>query len=573
MAFYLRPMILSRVIRLLCSLRAGRVGFILLLALGGYASSPAHAQTTQAPTATEVTSSALRELLATNEPLQLDARPLDLSALRRFYGGRGFQSAWTADAAARQRADLVLVVLEHASDEGLDPADYHVTSLVMGSPSMPAKTVAKRDLLLTDGFLRYAHDLRLGRIAPNEVYDDISLPAQRFDALSALEASLRKNDFAELIAELAPRHREYARLKKALARYRALLAKGGWPTLPAISELKLGSDDPRLAVLRQRLAIEDSVPAEAPGMDDLVAAVRRYQARNGLQVDGRIGRRTLAALNISAAERIDQIIANMERWRWMPRAIEPNRIVVNVASSELTAVKDHKPVLTSRVIVGDRKHPSPILRTLVTGVTLNPPWNVPPSIARKEMLPKLRRNPDYLLSEKIVLVNGPANDPYGLGIDWQAVSPAHFPYRLRQLPGPGNALGRIKLEMPNQFDVYLHDTSARSLFARTERDLSHGCIRVEQIRALASFALTGEANETSGKIGEAIESGETRYLATAQPLPVYLVYWTAIADADGTVEFRPDIYGRDRRLSTVLAGRKASGALASQSVGCRSSTG
>lgn len=558
----------SRFLRVPGSFWTSLLGVILLISVVSCASPLARAQSGQPP-ATEAVTPALRKLLAANEPLNLDARPLDLAALRRFYGARGFRPAWTADPAAQQQAVLALMALDHASDEGLDPADYYARSLVTGPPPT-AKAVAERDLLLTDGFLRYAHDLRLGRIVPDEVYDDIRLPAQSFDAVGALETSLRNGSLAELIAELPPPHREYARLREALARYRALLAKGGWPKLPAEFELKLGSNDPRLAVLRQRFAIEDPALAAAPDTDDLAEALRRYQARNGLEVDGRIGRRTLAMLNVSAAERVDQIIANMERWRWLPRALEAHHVAVNVASGELTAVKNGKPVLTSRVIVGDQKHPTPILRTLVAAVTVNPPWNVPPSIARKEILPKLRRNPSYLLSEKIMLMNGPTDDPYGLKIDWHAVSASRFPYRLRQLPGPGNALGVIKLEMPNQFDVYLHDTPARRLFARAERSLSHGCIRVEEILALASFALTGDTTKASEEIRKAIASGTTRHLGTARSLSVYLLYWTAIANADGVVEFRPDIYGRDTRLSAALTGRSASSAVALRSTACRS---
>ncbi len=193
------------------------------------------------------------------------------------------------------------------------------------------------------------------------------------------------------------------------------------------------------------------------------------------------------------------------------------------------------------------------MRAEGAGVTVNPPWNVPSSIVVREILPKLRKNPAYLVSQNMVLVNGPASDPQGLHIDWHAVSAAHFPYRIRQKPGPQNALGRVKIELPNRFAVYLHDTPAKSAFDRPARDVSHGCVRVEQILPLASYVL-GDA-KAAERIAAALQDGETRYLPAAKSLPVYFLYWTAFAGADGVLQFRPDIYGRDARLIAALKAR------------------
>ena len=498
---------------------------------------------------------ALRQLLDRAPSHLVDNQPIDLASLRRFYAGRGNRPAWAGSDAARERAKLALSTLAAAEGDGLNPADYHLTAL-SALPPPDAAGAAARELLLTDAFLRYSHDLRLGRVAADEVFDDVHLPKASFDALRALETALQRNDLAGLIADLPPRHPEYARLKDALKRYRAIVANGGWPQIPPGDELKLDKQDPRLVVLRQRLAVEDAqltpLPAEAV-KGDLEAALGRYQARNDLAVDGRIGAKTFAMLNISAAERVDQIIANMERWRWMPRSFEERYIMVNTADGELEVVDHGEPILLSKVVVGDERHQSPILRAYAVSVTVNPPWRVPLSIAEKEFLPKLKRDPNYLFNENIVIVNGPEGDPYGQRIAWKHVQATRFPYVLEQLPGPKNSLGGLKIEMPNPFDVYLHDTPLRRLFARAQRNFSHGCIRVEHVAALASLLLTGDKAEAIPDLEADIAAGETLNLPAKKALAVYVAYWTAMEDADGTVGFRADAYDRDGRLTRALA--------------------
>jgi murein L,D-transpeptidase YcbB/YkuD len=212
-----------------------------------------------------------------------------------------------------------------------------------------------------------------------------------------------------------------------------------------------------------------------------------------------------------------------------------------------------KDVLESRVVVGRPLDPTPILRAEGAGVTVNPSWNVPASIARREILPKLKAHPDYLLSQDMILVNGPSEDPHGLHVNWRAVPSGTFPYQIQQHSGAKNALGTIKIELPNHFDVYLHDTPGKAIFAANARDVSHGCVRVEQILPLASFGLTANL-DTMEMISDAVATGETRYFNFKQRLPVYFLYWTAFVDADGRTQFRPDIYGRDRHLAEILEG-------------------
>ena len=256
-----------------------------------------------------------------------------------------------------------------------------------------------------------------------------------------------------------------------------------------------------------------------------------------------------------SGDKSDIVAANMERWRWLPPALEPNRITVNAADSQLELWLDGKPVLTSRVIVGKPSNPTPILRAEGAGLTVNPPWTVPRSIAVKEILPKLKRNRGWLASHDMVLLDGPPGDPQGLHINWRAIPAGTFPYQIRQYPGPRNPLGQIKLELPNRFDVYLHDTSDRIAFGRSERHLSHGCVRVEQILPLASYALAADLSAMQ-KITDAIARNETTFIPLQKRLPVYFLYWTAVAAPEGGLKYHSDIYGRDRRMIAAMrAGR------------------
>lgn len=472
--------------------------------------------------------------------------------VNRFYALRDFRPAWD-----EKDMDLALRVLAQSASEGLDPAEYYPGS----KPSRATEQeMAAWDVRLTSKVLQYAHDVRLGRLAPGQVYGDIELRPQKFDAPQALQAALAAGTLSGLISDLPPQRPEYAFLRETLARYRAIYSLGEWPRLPDGKGEVSALPSETQHVLRLRLAAEDATAST----DQLERALRRFQARQGLEADGRLGPRTIAALNIPAHLRIEQVEANMERWRWMPHRAQLRYVEVNAAGASLTVFENAKAVLVSRIVAGKPKSPTPILATDIVAVTANPPWNVPQSIARKEILPKLIRNPGYLSAQNMVLRNGPAN---AHGIDWRNVSRSRFPYNIQQLPGDKNALGRLKMEMPNRFDVYLHDTPSKSLFAQSDRFFSHGCVRVQQVGELAKYALTGDPSADVARILQPADD-KTDRVALAQPLPVYILYWTVFRDVDGSVAFRRDIYGRDSRLIAALNGKRMAVSMANLPTPC-----
>ena len=545
-----------------------RPAFMLIALLGVCGAPAVAAQEADRPIAPQADGAALdvERLLANAESETVFNDPF---LLRRFYALRGYRLVWAGDADAEENAAIAMRALAASENDGLNPADYTSDAalepvLVGSSPNTPAA----RDLKLTDAFLRYMRDMRVGRVAPRTISPLNGLVSEAFDAAAALNEALARNTLTQLIEELPPQHAQYAQLKRALVRYRALEALGGWPTLPAQSEIVLSDAEPRVAQLRARLEIEWPELFAGPENVDLEGAVREYQRRNGLEPDGRVGPRTLAMLNVPVATRVRQIIVNMERWRWMPRAFEPRYVWINVPDASLRLVSESGTVMSSRVIVGAPATPSPLFRAEIIGVTVNPPWNVPASIARNEMLPILQSNPRYLAEHNMVLVNGPAEDPQGLAVDWAGISRNAFPYQIRQEPGPENALGALKLELPNPFSVYLHDTPAKALFARPERFFSHGCIRVENIRPLAALLLESRSVQRPNDLADAELSSDTVFLSLDAPMPVYVAYWTALENEDGFFGFRKDVYLRDASLIAVLASNPAPGFASAGDVGC-----
>jgi L,D-transpeptidase YcbB len=475
--------------------------------------------------------------------------------LSTFYERRSFRSVWTGGLLELQRAHSALSVLEKAEEQGLRSEDYAAPKVQMDKGPKPGQEAAEYDLLLTEALLRYSRDVAIGRTRPPDVYSDVQLPAPEFDAVALLTQMLTRGSIAGALAELPPPHPQYRLLVQALARYRAIAAEGGWPSIPGRDGPDVVPNSKRVELLIERLALEDPQLAEVESLspDDLRQALMRFQSRNGLAADGRLTASTVAALNVPVEKRIAQIAANMERWRWLPRTFEDRYIAINVPDQSLEYVHAGTTELSSRVIVGRTNSTTPILRTTITGIIANPQWEIPGVIVVNQLLPKLRNNPGYLAAGNMVLANGPESDPHGLKVNWRNITAAEFPYRVVQTPGPNNALGFLMLDSPNDFDVYLHDTPAKVLFTSNVRTVSNGCVRVEAIRPLAALALDDGSQDAEEQIAAAIESRDTQRLPLDRPLPVYFLYWTAIAADDATVGFRRDFYARDEPLTAAMA--------------------
>lgn len=458
------------------------------------------------------------------------ASEADLAALRTFYAPAPGQCLWskTSEAALRK-------ALQEAERHGLAPEQFLSLSFLQ---SLGSEQQALRDLLLSRAALAYAQVMRRGQLPLESLGEDVDFPRLPLAPEAGLRAALAAGDVAGWLEAQPPATAAYKKLLEAYAQYRALNEKGGWALLPAPEKsLKPGMLSPLVPLLRARLLAEgdlaqaSAVPLEPQLYDAaLAAALEAFQARNGLKADGVLGRATLAHLNISAAERVTTIMLNLERWRMLAAGLPPTRFEVNAAAAEAVLYEGDQPHLQMRTIVGAKKTPTPIMRSAIDMVVINPPWVVPRSILVKEIEPLLKTDPDYLARHQM---------------SWQEG-------QLVQAPGEKNSLGRIKFEMPSSFGVFLHDTPARSLFASEARARSHGCIRLEKPLEFAAYLLRKDAAWPSERIEQAIAEGATQRIPLVSKMPVAIVYWTAFVNDAGRVEFRDDVYGRDARLYAAL---------------------
>lgn len=504
----------------------------------------------------------LRHLVAVAQVQQVGQSPiLEPELLLRLYRERDFRPAWMDRNGVYLEAADLLSLLGQAPDEGLRRSDYHYGDLTLRlkQATTDPLVLAQLDLLLTDAYLHYARDLLLGPVSPERL-DATWMRSERRDAAIPRRSTEPTLVPADLTA-LDPKQPAFERLRLALRRYRAIAVAGGWPELAGGVELRPGMRDPRLPVLRRRLALEgyEVNPPQDPQYygSALAAAVRRFQRHHGLHADARVGRRTRAALNVSAGERAATLTLNIARWRWLPRHWPQRYILVNMTDYRLTLVDGRGEPLRMRVIIGREGRPTPVFRSAVNAVVVNPSWYVPDTILREDLLPALRRDPALLQRLGMQVLQHSQGQWQAVNaqhIDWGGITAAHFPYTLRQGPGAHNALGRFKFIMPDTRSIYLHDTSKRQLFAREGRALSSGCVRVEKPEALALRMLEEDAHWDRQRLDTLVADGRSRVLHLKTPWPVFLMYWTAWVDEDGAVNFRDDIYGRDKVLLSLAQG-------------------
>jgi L,D-transpeptidase YcbB len=470
---------------------------------------------------------------------------------RRLYAGNDHQLLWGDGTQPGEGMDQLLAAVTAAEDHGLDPAAYDPAALQAARESYDSSRAPEIDLRFTYTYLRYAADLSGGRIDPSQVDRTWHASPSENDAGAALLSAIRENRVAESLERFAPASPQYGGLKKELARYRTIRARGGWPIVPELPSLRVGQRHPAVTALRQRLAaagdLADSEPAADVVDEPLIEALRRAQARYGLEADGRYTAALAAELNVTVEDRIEQIRLNMDRWRWLPRALGERYVLVNIPAFRLDVVENGKSVVGMKVVAGTKENPTPVLSDSMTYLVFSPYWNIPPEILKKETMPALLKDPTYLERNNIEVVTGPQNEPVAIDpeeIDWDTVQASSL--RFRQRPGPGNSLGLVKFIFPNHFNVYLHDTPADALFGRIERDFSHGCVRLERPVDLAAYLLRDQPQWTSERIASAMHAGTEESVKLTRPMPVHLVYFTAWEE-NGRAHFRGDVYGHDRK--------------------------
>ncbi|HEV8375126.1 MAG TPA: L,D-transpeptidase family protein [Candidatus Polarisedimenticolia bacterium] len=489
--------------------------------------------------------------------------------LREFYAKRGQRLAWCDNSGAvLASAGTLLEALRRAGDHGLDPEDYAVSRLERMREEMRKTRQSKEavarwadfDLLMTTAFFRYASDLSTGRVHPDEIRSEWHTNPPELDLSGALRKALHQRDLEQLLQRLPPPHPGYSRLQQGLKELRSIEDSGGWPTIPGGPKLQKGSRGTRVALLSQRLsgrAVGKSPTTGGPAAADavfdgaLAEEVRRFQSLHGIEPDGIVSESTLAELNVPVGRRIRQVELNLERWRWISRRLGEPHVEVNIPGFDLQLVRDGRAELRSRIVVGKAFTPTPVFSDRIVAVVANPPWNVPDELAVREYLPELRENLQSFLKHGIRIYENSGEDAREVDpakVHWSFVDDDEFRYHLRQDPGPDNALGQMKFQLTNDFQIYLHDTPARTLFAQTDRDMSHGCIRVEKARELADRVL----GDSSQKLEKALESDKEQSISVRPPVPIQILYLTAWVDMDGLLRFAQDIYEFDAPQQAAL---------------------
>jgi len=488
--------------------------------------------------------------------------------LLRFYADRSFKPAWINNRGPLSTADSLIIALRLAKHEGLKSEHYHIQKIeaLLDSVRVDKKKKAVRvqrlgdlDFLLTDAFLLYGSHLLSGHIDPETIDPTWMNMYPEADITRILAQASRERRIKESLFDLKPSFSQYGFLRDELGRYGSIAWRGGWPIVPVGPTLKYGDEGYRVAALRARLIttgelnseiIEENVVYDST----LVAAVRRFQKRHNLDENGTVDYPTRLSLNQPALQYVRILAANMERWRWLPKDLGDRYIFVNIASFEMRVVENGATVLKMPVVVGLDYRQTPVFSGNMTYFVLNPYWNVPTTIAREDVLPKVKQDINYLNSRKFEVFaswsSGTPIDP--ASIDWVSMSKDSLPYHFRQAPGQYNALGRIKFIFPNKYDVYLHDTPYRTHFQRRERALSSGCIRLEDPVALAEYLLKENPDWTRDRIEETLLKNENRTIKLSEPIPVFIFYCTTWADENGMVHYLKDIYERDVILENAM---------------------
>jgi murein L,D-transpeptidase YcbB/YkuD len=490
------------------------------------------------------------------------------TALQALYRQREYRPLWNREGRAIAPVQEVLSRLNRAGEQGLDPGDYDAELLrnwahdFAPGAKPQAQNVASFDVAFSLSLMRYASNLYLGRINPRTVNFGLDIERKKQDLPALLGRIADSPNPGEIIDALEPKLKLYAYLKSALARYQTLAKESPAAQFNLPAKFKPGDHHPDVPALRQLLARLGDAPESTTHSEtydpELAKAVTRFQLRHGLGADGVIGKGTLAHLNYPLSERLKQIQLGLERLRWLPEQIDGRYLIVNIPSFQLYGYNDgsYKPDIEMNVIVGEAidGRNTPVFHADMTYINFRPYWNVPYKITAKEFLPQILRNPGYLARHNLEIVanfapNSPVFEPSLGNVEMLSTGAL----KLRQKPGPKNALGLVKFAFPNNNNVYLHSTPTQGLFKKARRDFSHGCIRVEQPTELAEWVLAGQNDWPKERIAETMKGNKTKTVTLKTALPVYIFYSTVLADETGRVRFYEDIYGHDQILVNLLS--------------------
>lgn len=494
--------------------------------------------------------------------------------MESLYKMADYRLLWLGNDHSEKNIADVLHLVANASVHGLNPINYDTETLrqkLMQALSLEPdfyKELALYDTALSISLLRFAHDLHYGRVNPQGINFKLKLREKKLTDLALLiKDNLEDGTLLQLPELVEPKFKQYRKLKAALAIYRQLAGKYPLFELTINKPVRPGDHHPKIAELRRFLIVVGDLPPEKTDSNSdkshvytgkIVAGVKKFQHRHGLTADGVIGKGTVAALSVPLKERVTQIELAMERLRWLPELIVGASIIVNIPAFQLWAFDDlrgvNADIVNMKVVVGNAlKNQTPVLMAEMRFIDFMPYWNIPYSITKKEILPKLIQNTNYLAAENMELVSSFGNEV--LAVPFTETSIAQLKQgtlKVRQRPGLKNALGRVKFIFPNEDDVYLHDTPANSLFSKSRRDFSHGCVRVEDPEKLADFVLKNQEGWTKQAVEQAMKTPKTQRVILKKPIPVLFFYTTSFFDQNDNLVFYPDIYGHDAVLLGAL---------------------
>jgi murein L,D-transpeptidase YcbB/YkuD len=482
-----------------------------------------------------------------------------LATLGKIYAERDHAPLWRDGGKPAARARALLGALKAIHEDGLEPEDYDVSIIETLLDSTTPEDQARVDFLLSRALLLVGADMSSGRVNANAIDRNMSPVQRRPDFAALARDGLQASDPGAFIQSLAPAGRQYPALKKALAEWRERVKTETYTKVPQGGLLRVGKCDDRVPFIRKRLSeTEANVPAPTgdPNCYDeaLVEAVKRFQESHNLSVDGVVGPRLTASLNSPIEEKVQQVVANLERRRWAAESPGNRYLWINAADYAAVFVDEGRVVFRSKVIVGTAKDQTPEITSTMTSFQTNPYWTVPTSIAGEEYLPLLRRDPTALQKSNMRIFADWSSDTEldPSSVDWASVNPKAFPYRIRQEPGAGNALGYIFFPFPNKYGIYLHDTASRFLFTEGSRNFSHGCIRLQNPFDFVEAAVKGSNGVSRATVETMANSGRQASFAFPAPIAIHVTYQTVFTDENDKIQFRDDIYGRDRKVFAAM---------------------